>query len=414
MQTNLTAEFKDTSDGVEAEAILRTCVHCGFCLATCPTYQLLGDELDSPRGRIYLIKQVLEGATVTEKTQLHLDRCLTCRACETTCPSGVKYGNLIDIGRRIVEKRVGRGALEKLKRRTLRTVLSNQQLFGSLLRVGQSARAALPKTLRDKVPPRRVPGEWPPVRHRRKMLTLAGCVQPSLAPNINAATARVLDRLGISLISDPDVGCCGALDYHMNAQVEGLEQMRRNVSVWIQHLDRDVEAVVMTASGCGTLVKEYGHVLAHDLTFGGLAARVAEHTKDLSEVMASEAQALTKLFAKARPPARPIKVAYHPPCSLQHAQKLKNAVEPLLALAGFDLTPVPDAHLCCGSAGSYSLLQPALSQQLLRNKAQALESGAPEVIATANIGCLAHIQSGTGLPVRHWIELIDERLSGAA
>jgi glycolate oxidase iron-sulfur subunit len=409
MQTKLAEQFKNTPEGQEAEAILRTCVHCGFCLATCPTYQLLGDELDSPRGRIYLMKQMLEGAPVTEKTQLHLDRCLTCRSCETTCPSGVKYGRLVDIGRGLVERKVQRGFAENVKRRAMRQVLSRPSLFGPLLKLGQLARPALPEALKAKVPAPQPQTTWPAPRHARKMLVLDGCVQPALAPNINAAAARVLDRLGISLIKAPDAGCCGALAYHLNAHEEGLGYMRRNVDAWSGLLDQGVEAVVSTASGCGAMLVEYGHLLARDDGYAAKAARVTQRVQDIGEVIATQRDQLEQLLAGK--PHEPKKIAFHPPCSLQHGLKLKNLVEPLLAFAGFELTFVPDAHLCCGSAGTYSILQPELSQRLLKNKVGALESGAPEIIATANIGCLTHIQSGSARPVKHWIELLDERLT---
>jgi glycolate oxidase iron-sulfur subunit len=410
VQTKLTPEFSETAEGQEAEAILRTCVHCGFCLATCPTYQLLGDELDSPRGRIYLMKQIVEGQSVTKKTQLHLDRCLTCRACETTCPSGVKYGRLVDIGRELVEKQVGRSAVESAKRTVLRRVISNPNVFSPLLKLGQLARPLLPSGLKQKIPASQRAGKWPATRHPRKMLVLQGCAQPALAPNINAAAARVLDRLGISLITDARVKCCGAVAFHLNAHAEALDTMRHNVKVWLPYLERDVEAVVATASGCGTMMKEYSQVLAHDLSSGGLAQRVSEQVKDLSEIIGKEKASLTKLLAQSSTPRRTTKVAYHPPCSLQHAQKLKGAVEPILALAGYQLTPVPNAHLCCGSAGTYSLLQPELATQLRANKVEALQGGEPDVIASANIGCMTHIQGATLVPVKHWIELIDERL----
>jgi glycolate oxidase iron-sulfur subunit len=411
VQINLAKGFQQTAEGQEAEAILRSCVHCGFCLATCPTYQLLGDELDSPRGRIYLMKQMFEGNPVTEKTRLHLDRCLTCRACETTCPSGVKYGRLVDIGRGVVERRLRRGPIEAVKRKALRAVLPRASVFSPLLKLGQLARPALPASLKRKIPGKQKQTPWPAARHPRRMVVLNGCVQPALSPNINAAAARVLDKLGISLVRDSNIGCCGAVAYHLNAHEEAMETMRHNIHYWVRQLNRGTEAIVMTASGCGTMVKEYGVVLNDLLHYAGMAERVSEHTKDLSEIVGRERDALAKLLEQAGPPPTRTKVAYHPPCSLQHAQKLNNVIEPLLASAGFELTAVPDAHLCCGSAGTYSILQPELAQRLLKNKVEAVESGAPDVIATANIGCMTHIQSGTAVPVRHWIELIDERLA---
>ena len=409
MKTNLAQFIKDTPEGREANSILRACVHCGFCTATCPTYQLLGDELDGPRGRIYLMKEVLEGREVTAKTQLHLDRCLTCRSCETTCPSGVKYGRLVDIGRNIVEQRVGRSPIDAAKRKALRTVLPNPAFFNALLGLGQLTRPLLPEKVRRKVPMRAHAGTWPVPRHPRRMLVLQGCVQPGIAPGINPAMARVLDQIGISLVAASQAGCCGAVSYHLNAQEEGLDYMRRNIDAWWPHVEQGVEAIVMTASGCGVMVKEYGHLLAGDPQYAEKAKRISALTQDATEVLTSQRDAIASRLS---PPASPGKhVAFHSPCTLQHGQQIRGQAEALLTAAGYRLTVVPDAHLCCGSAGTYSILQPQLSKQLLGNKVQALESGRPEVIATANIGCLAHIQTGTALPVRHWVELLDEALA---
>ena len=434
MQTYLADFIKETPEGQEAEAIVRTCVHCGFCLATCPTYQLLGDELDSPRGRIYLMKQMLEGEPVTRKTQLHLDRCLTCRACETVCPSGVKYGRLVDIGRGLVEKKVGRGIAASSMRYALRQALPNPGLFASLLKAGQIMRPLLPARLRDGIPqPVQQPGageSQPPTHHQRRMLVLEGCVQPTLAPNINAAARRVLDKLGISLVSAPNAGCCGAISYHLNAQEEGLDYMRRNIDAWWPYVrdvkdeqgsglaeenggedNAGVEAVVMTASGCGVTVKEYGHLLRHDPAYARKAARISELTRDVSETVEAEIRPLVQLLNKFTPDQKRPRLAFHSPCTLQHGMKVRGVVEKILLAAGFALTTVPDPHLCCGSAGTYSILQPELSRQLLENKVSALESGDPDHIVTANIGCLMHVQSGTSLPVNHWIEILDEALA---
>ena len=419
MQTNLADFIRDTPEGKEADAILRKCTHCGMCTATCPTYQLLSDELDGPRGRIYLIKEVLEGATPTAKTQLHLDRCLTCRACETTCPTGVRYGQLVDIGRYVVEARVGRGAVESAWRVALNIVISRASLFGPLLKMGQLARPLLPSLLKRKVPPAAAPaGPWPATVHARTMLVLEGCAQPSLSPATNAAAARVLDRLGISLVRAAGAGCCGAVSFHINMQDTALDIMRRAVDAWWPHVEQGVEAIVMTASGCGVTVKEYGHLLQHDPAYAEKAQRISALTKDISEIVIAESANLKQLSTEHSALSTEHsalstrqRVAFHSPCSLQHGLKLNGTVETLLTSLGYSLTPVRDAHLCCGSAGTYSILQPELSRRLLDNKIAALESGAPTAILTANIGCQAHLQGATALPVRHWIEALDERLS---
>lgn len=401
MQTQLSPTFLNTPQGQEADAILRACVHCGFCNATCPTYQLLGDELDGPRGRIYLIKSLLEGAEATRKTQTHLDRCLTCRACETTCPSGVQYGRLADIGRGLTEQQVKRPWRERLKRCALRALLPYPLRFRFLLRLAQWLRPLLPGTLRRSVPRRQKTTAWPLPRHARQALMLDGCVQPALNPNINAASARVLDKLGISILREGFAGCCGTLSYHLGAHKESLRFMRRNIDAWWPHIERGAEAIIVTASGCAPLVKDYGRLLRDDPAYADKAARISAITKDISEVISG--QDLSAL----KPAPSPKKIAFHSPCSLQHGQKITNVVENLLSKLGFELTPVTDGHLCCGSAGTYSILQPELSRQLLKNKLAALQSGDPECIASANIGCLAHMQSAASMPVKHWIELLD-------
>lgn len=414
MQTNLADWIKDTPQGQEADGILRKCVHCGFCLATCPTYNLLGDELDSPRGRIYLIKQMLEGEPVTQKTQLHLDRCLTCRACETTCPSGVEYGRLVDIGRELVEKKVGRGMGEKLQRSVLKNTLPRADLFAAALGVGRTLKGFLPAGLARKIPARREEGIRPEPRHPRNMLVLEGCVQPAMAPGINGATARVLDRLGISLVSTAAAGCCGAIAHHLNDAKQSHEFIKRNIDAWWPYVEAGAEAIVVTASGCGTMVAEYGHMLRGDAQYAEKAKKISELFRDVSQVVAAEHTALSALLSKSTGPAT--RIAFHSPCSLQHGLKIRGVVEDLLRDAGYQLTPVPDGHVCCGSAGTYSILQPDLSSQLLANKVKALESGEPKIVATANIGCLAHIEGGLNasskIPIRHWIEIIDERLAG--
>jgi glycolate oxidase iron-sulfur subunit len=412
MQTHLADPYRNTPEGDVAERILRNCVHCGFCLATCPTYQVLGNELDSPRGRIYLMKQVLEGATPTAKTQLHLDRCLTCRNCETTCPSGVEYGKLLDIGRHIVEEEVGRSATATAARAVLKAGLGTPLLFNSALQLGQTVRGLMPGFLRARIPAGESAGEWPQPRHARRMLVLQGCVQPGLKPNINAATARVLDHIGISLIAAEEAGCCGALAHHLNDPGAGLAAARRNIDAWLPHLDAGVEAIVMTASGCGVMVKDYSWLLRNNAPYAEKAARVSSATKDISEILTTEREALLPLTARGSRLSTQ-KIAYHPPCTLQHGQKLSGGVETLLSDAGFELTPVAEKHLCCGSAGTYSILQPDIANQLKARKLGHLQAGEPELIVTGNIGCLTHLQSGTQVPVRHWVELLDQVLAAS-
>jgi glycolate oxidase iron-sulfur subunit len=393
----------------EAEGIVRQCVHCGFCLATCPTYQLEQNELDSPRGRIYLITSLLEGGKATAETHLHLDRCLTCRSCETTCPSGVQYGRLLDIGRQAAEQGVPRGLMDQLRRSLLRRVLLARGLFAALLGLGRMLRPLLPATLQRKIPLLRAV-DWPAARHPRRMLALDGCVQPALAPSINASAARVLDAIGISLLRVPTVRCCGALSQHLSATDEALAFARQNIEAWWPHVEAGAEAIVMTASGCGATVIEYGHLLRDDPAFAAKAARISALTRDLTEVLQAELPALQQRLAG--PAVAPSKrVAFHSPCTLQHGLKLRGLAEPLLSLAGFELTAVAEPHLCCGSAGTYSILQPEYSGRLLRRKIAALTLGGPEVIATANIGCLTQLQSGTAVPVRHWMERVLESLS---
>jgi len=404
MQTTLSEHARQLPRAEEAESILRTCVHCGFCNATCPTYQLLGDELDGPRGRIYLIKQVLEGHEVTSKTQQHLDRCLSCRNCETTCPSAVDYPNLLDIGRAVVDAAVPRSLEQRLLREGLRSVVPNPGLFKALVNSGQVFRALLPNTLQAKLPRRVYPAKpRPTVRHARQVLILEGCVQPGLSPNTNAATARVLDRLGISVIPAREAGCCGAVDYHLDAQAAGLDRARRNIDAWWPSIESGAEAIVQTASGCGAFIKDYGHLLRADPAYADKAKKVSALAKDLVEVLRDEPLETLGIHSDQR-------LAFHCPCTLQHAQKLGGAVEALLTSLGFNLTPVPDSHLCCGSAGTYSLTQPELSRQLRDNKLNALESGHPEVIVTANIGCQTHLDGAGRTPVRHWIELLEAAL----
>jgi glycolate oxidase iron-sulfur subunit len=410
MQTNLSPEFKNSTDGLEAEAILRKCVHCGFCTATCPTYQLLGDELDGPRGRIYLIKQVLEGELPTRKTQLHLDRCLTCRNCETTCPSGVQYGHLIDIGRKLVDERVERPASEKALRWALKEGLPSA-LFAPAMAVGQAVRGLLPAALKNKVPAKQSAGVMPTGTHARKMLLLEGCVQPAMMPNINSATARVLDAAGVQVLVAKKAGCCGAVKFHLNDHQGAKNEMRRNIDAWWPHVEAGVESIVMNASGCGSMVKDYGHALRDDAQYAAKAERISALTRDLSELLPDLVAAL---WPKLRPKvaAKSGQIAYHPPCTLQHGQQLRGGVEKHLGALGFNVkTASCEAHLCCGSAGTYSVLQPKIAYELRDRKLGNLTEMKPAVIVSANIGCITHLQSGTTTPVRHWVEVLDEALT---
>ena len=402
MQTNILADIIATPQGQEADRILRSCVHCGFCIATCPTYQLLGDELDSPRGRIYLIKQMLEGNEVTSKTQTHLDRCLTCRSCETTCPSGVEYGKLIDIGREVAEHRIGRSPLERMKRYALRKLIPYPQRFAVLAKLGQLAKPFLPEALKRKVPDMPKKEARPSGSHARKMLILEGCAQSVSTPQTNSATARILDKLGIQTLTSAKAGCCGAVSQHLSVPAEAQDFMRRNIDAWWPYVDQGAEAIISTASGCGVMLKDYGELLKNDTEYAAKAKRVSELTRDISEILANED--LSKLQLKPNNQ----KVAFHCPCTLQHALKLNGKVELLLQKIGFDLTKVADSHLCCGSAGTYSVLQPELSQQLLKNKLHALQQDAPDVIATANVGCQMHLATQAKVEVKHWIELLDQ------
>jgi glycolate oxidase iron-sulfur subunit len=436
MQTQLAPAFEGTRDGQEAQAILRKCVHCGFCTATCPTYQLLGDELDGPRGRIYLIKQVLEGQPATPSIQQHLDRCLTCRNCESTCPSGVQYGRLVDIGRRVVDAQVPRQGLDRAKRLALREGLTSP-LFAPALKVGQLVRPLLPATLKAKVPARGTPlqrdraRQWPKRRHERRVLMLTGCVQPAMMPNINTATARVLDAAGIQTLVAESAGCCGAMREHLGDHEGALADMRRNVDAWWAMVDQGlIEAILVNASGCAVSVKDYGHALAHDPAYAERAQRVAALARDVSELLPAMLPALkTKVALQRQAPsqghpsqgtpadgkpsqtAAPLRVAYHPPCTLQHGQQLRGGVESALKALGFDVQLAgQESHLCCGSAGAYSVLQPELATQLRDRKLSHLQPTLPQVIASSNIGCIQHLQSGTATRVVHWIELIDDAL----
>ncbi len=416
MQTHLAPQFKGTPEGDAAEAILRKCVHCGFCTATCPTYQLLGDELDGPRGRIYLMKQVLEGHVPTRSTQLHLDRCLTCRNCESTCPSGVQYGHLIDIVRPIVDDRVERPTREKATRWLLKEGLTSP-LFAPAMKLGQALRPLVPAALKNKVPGKPGPRahQWPTRTHPRKVLMLMGCVQPAMMPNINSATARVLDAAGIQTVVADEAGCCGAIRTHLNDTEGGLADMRRNIDAWWPLISggpgalAGIEAIVMNASGCGVTVKDYGHALARDPAYADKARRIGELTRDLSELLPD---LVPRLKTKVRLHGTSTRLAFHPPCTLQHGQQLRGGVEAHLNALGFDVRVAPsESHLCCGSAGTYSVLQPELAYRLRDRKLENLAPLDAQTIVSANIGCIQHLQTGTGTPVRHWIEVLDDALA---
>jgi len=408
METHLADWLKGTRDGDEAEAILRKCVHCGFCTATCPTYQLLGDELDGPRGRIYLIKSVVEGEKPTASTMEHLDRCLTCRNCESTCPSGVDYGHLVDIGRKLVEQQVERPASQRFMRTLLRETLTRRWLFDPAMRVGQAVRPLLPEALKAKVPERRDPGKRPSRSHARKVILLEGCVQPGMLPSIDAATDRVLDRLGLEAVRPQGSGCCGAIRHHLNDQAGAANDARRNIAAWWPLIEAGAEAILINASGCGAMVKDYAHLLADDPEWAARAKQVVERTRDLAEWLPVEIDAaIAAGRLRAAPSSR---VVFHPPCTLQHGQKVRGVVEALLTRLGATVLPVGESHLCCGSAGTYSVLQPQLSGELRSRKLGHLTAGEPELILSANIGCITHLQAGTGTPVRHWIEWLDEQM----
>jgi len=408
MQTNLASWIRDTPQGDQAEEILRRCVHCGFCLATCPTYQELGDELDSPRGRIYLIKQMLEGAEVSASTQLHLDRCLTCRNCETTCPSGVEYGKLVDIGRAVVAEKVERPLAERMLRAALRHGL-NSPLFGPAMTLGRILRPLLPQNLRGKVPLRQAARPLPQntARHAQQVIMLQGCVQPAMMPAIDEATIRVLDAVGIGAQVVPGSSCCGAINLHLDAQDRALDQMRANVDVWWPLLESGkAQYIVANASGCGAMMREYAHHLRNDPNYADKAKALSDAVRDISEILAPHSEELGRRIG-----GIPGRHAFHPPCTLQHWQKLRATTEKVLSDLGFDLAPFSESHLCCGSAGTYSITQKDLSLRLRNRKLEHIQSTNPDSIISSNMGCITHLQSGAAMPVRHWIEVVDDALS---
>ena len=403
MHTQLSDTFKNTNAGQEAKAILRNCVHCGFCNATCPTYQLLGDELDGPRGRIYLIKQLLEGATASESTQLHLDRCLTCRACETTCPSGVEYHKLLDTGRELVRQQVPRSLPQRLIRKSI-LLLANKRVAPLLFSAGRAIAPFLPAKLKRHIPGKSKSMIPPGSAHNRTMLLLDGCVQPAALPQINAAATHVFDRLGIQLITAKQAGCCGALQHHLDDLEGARQRARNNIDAWWPLINKGAERIVITASGCAPMVKDYGRLLANDGEFSDKASKIASLASDLGEALHEEDFSSLNVVTRRR-------IAFHAPCTLQHGQKLPGLVESILHKLGFELTAVSDSHLCCGSAGAWSILQPELSRQLKADKLDKLQRHDPELIASANIGCLLHLQTEARVPVLHWIELISRGLT---
>lgn len=402
MQTRFPDSVRATAQGAAVERIVRKCVHCGFCNVTCPTFQIRRDELDGPRGRIYQIKDAIETGVVTPLLHTHLDRCLTCRACEITCPAGVEYGRVLDYGREVADRALPRSAGERLLRWGLRQVLPHAARFSALLGLGRLVRPLLPAGLKSLIPPTRAAGPRPSTRHARRMLLLAGCVQDALDPRINAATVRVLDRLGIQLDVVAGSGCCGAISHHLTASDEARDFMRRNIDAWWPHVAAGAEAIVVTASGCAVQVKDYGHLLAGDPAYADRAQKIAACARDLSQILAAE-----DLSALTPAPGAPRRIAFQSPCTLQHGQRLGGVVEGLLRRAGFDLLPVADGHICCGAAGTYALLQRQLSNELRGRKLANLAAGAPALIVTANIGCLSHLQGATTIRVQHWIELLD-------
>ena len=398
MQTELHEDLRDTAAGNRAAQILRSCVHCGFCNATCPTYKLTGDELDGPRGRIYLIKDMLESGVGNPTAQRHLDRCLTCLACESTCPSGVAYGELLEVGRDFVEKSQRRVWYVRVIRRWLQAVVPNPDRFRRWARLGAWFRLILPGILRGALPRLTRMPATKREHHSRKVLVLQGCVQQVATPQVNAAFEKLLAARGFEVVYADNEVCCGSLDLHLGERSRALAYVRRNIDALIPHL-ANVEAVVSTASGCGLMFKDYPRLLMDDAHYAPQAALIARKFFDAAEFVGANNLVSGKVEDVER-------VAWHAPCTLQHGQKVAGLVEKLLQGAGYQLVPVKDAHLCCGSAGTYSLLQPKLAAELRANKLGALCEHAPDVIATANVGCQMHLAGGADVAVRHWLELL--------
>ncbi len=400
MDITLSKPFAQLEQAQVAADIVRNCVHCGFCTATCPTYQLLGEESDSPRGRIYLIRELLEKGTATAKTRLHLDRCLLCRACETTCPSGVHYSRLLETGRELLEQVQARPGINTLRRKTVAKALVQTPIFEAVVKTGVRGRKLLPAPIRKQLPTELPRAPWPAARHARKMLVLGGCVQGALSPQTNQSAAQLLDSIGITLLRENKTGCCGAVGLHTHDHAMGLQHARQRIDLWTPLLDEGVEAILFTASGCGVTIKDYGFLLKDDPDYAEKATRVSALAKDISEVVLDNIDQLNPGIGQGR------KIAFHPPCTLQHGLKLNGTVEKILSIAGFELLPVNDSHLCCGSAGTYSLFQPEISSQLRANKLEALQQHTPEIIATANIGCQQHLKTKANVEVVHWVELL--------
>ncbi|NKC01156.1 MAG: glycolate oxidase subunit GlcF [Pseudomonadales bacterium] len=396
MQTNFTAELLATDRGQRANEILRSCVHCGFCNATCPTYQLTGDELDGPRGRIYLIRDLLEGVDDSTRSQMHLDRCLTCRACETTCPSGVAYGELAEIARN--ELGPSRRGIKGWMRLFIRWLVPDASRLRRMARLGKITRPFIPARLKQHIPQRIGKRVEANAQHTRKVLLLNGCAQQVATENTNKHLRDLLDQQGIGVEVASDEGCCGALDLHLGDESKALDRVRRNVDALSAHLD-SCEAIISTASGCGVTLKDYGRLLAADSEYAEAAALVSAATLDVVEFVERAALDLRKRDDIDR-------VAWHAPCSLQHGMQITGSVERCLESAGYELVPIKDPHLCCGSAGSYSMLEPEMSDELGRRKVEALLQNDPEIIATANVGCQSHLGHRTGVPVVHWLELL--------